>query len=194
VAHFGRFETILGRAAGSVATGDRKLTENREVYLSALRRHRAGDEAGFPWSVPVVASLKVLEFTTPVTFFVGENGSGKSTVLEGIAAGMRAIAVGSVELDKDDTLQAARQFAAVFRFERRQQPRTKLLRVAPVASIRPSRSGQNTTTEGAWPTSRRRFAPSARRIASSPSRADVCTSSRLAMFAHAMSSTNAGPP
>jgi predicted ATPase len=35
--------------------------------------------------------LKVLEFTTPVMFFVGENGSGKSTVLEGIAAGMRAV-------------------------------------------------------------------------------------------------------
>jgi predicted ATPase len=100
--------------------------ENREVYLSALRRHRAGDESGFPWSVPVVASLQALEFTTPVTFLVGENGSGKSTVLEGIAAGMRAIAVGSADLDKDDTLQAARQFAAGFRFERRQQPRTKL--------------------------------------------------------------------
>lgn len=27
-----------------------------------------------------------LEFTTPITFFVGENGSGKSTVLEAIAA------------------------------------------------------------------------------------------------------------
>jgi predicted ATPase len=74
----------------------------------------------------VVASLKALEFTTPVTFFVGENGSGKSTVLEGIAAGMRAIAVDSADLNKDDTLQAARQFAAGFRFERRQRPRTKL--------------------------------------------------------------------
>jgi predicted ATPase len=97
------------------------------MYLSALRRNRAGDDGeGFPWSVPVVASLDALEFTTPVTFFVGENGSGKSTVLEGIAAGMRAIAVGSADLDKDQTLQAARQFAAGFRFERRQQPRTKL--------------------------------------------------------------------
>jgi predicted ATPase len=96
------------------------------MYLSAVRRHRAGDEAGFPWSVPVVAALKVLEFTTPITFFVGENGSGKSTVLEGIAAGMRAVAIGSADLDTDPTLEAARQFAAGFRFERRQQARTKL--------------------------------------------------------------------
>jgi len=74
----------------------------------------------------VVASLEALEFTTPVTFFVGENGSGKSTVLEGIAAGTKAIAVGSADVDKDETLQAARAFAAGYRFERRRQPRTRL--------------------------------------------------------------------
>jgi hypothetical protein len=39
---------------------------------------------------------------------------------------MRAVAVGSSGLDKDDALQPARQFAAGFRFERGQQPRTKL--------------------------------------------------------------------
>jgi predicted ATPase len=95
------------------------------VYLSALRRRRSNDE-GFPWTVPVVAALESLEFDTAVTFFVGENGSGKSTVLEGIAAGMRAIAVGSTDLDKDETLRAARRFASGFRFERRRHPRTKL--------------------------------------------------------------------
>ena len=67
------------------------------MYLSALRRRQTNDE-GFPWNVPV-AALDSLEFDTPVTFFVGENGSGKSTVLEGIAAGMRAIAVGSADID-----------------------------------------------------------------------------------------------
>ena len=95
------------------------------MYLSALRRCRPNDE-GFPWTIPVVAALESLEFDTPVTFFVGENGSGKSTVLEGIAAGMRAIAVGSADIDKDETLRAARRFASAFRFERRRHPRTKL--------------------------------------------------------------------
>ena len=32
-----------------------------------------------------IASLETLEFPSPVTFFVGENGSGKSTMLEAIA-------------------------------------------------------------------------------------------------------------
>jgi predicted ATPase len=95
------------------------------VYLSALRRRRSNDE-GFPWNVPVVAALESLEFDTSVTFFVGENGSGKSRVLEGIAAGMRAIAAGSVDIENDETLRGARRFAAGFRFERRRHPRTKL--------------------------------------------------------------------
>jgi predicted ATPase len=95
------------------------------VYLSALRRRRSNDE-GFPWNVPVVAALESLEFDTSVTFFVGENGSGKSSVLEGIAAGMRAIAAGSVDIENDETLRGARRFAAGLRFERRRHPRTKL--------------------------------------------------------------------
>src|ERR671925_1967252 len=96
------------------------------VYLSTLRRRESHRTDRFPWNVPVVASLDALEFTTPVTFFVGENGSGKSTVLEGIAAGMRAIAVGSADITHDATLVAARRFAAGFRFERRRHPHTKL--------------------------------------------------------------------
>lgn len=42
--------------------------------------------AAFPFSVPAVRTLAPLDLSVPVTFFVGENGSGKSTVLEGIAA------------------------------------------------------------------------------------------------------------
>ncbi len=39
----------------------------------------------YPYALPVLDALPALAFTTPVTFFVGENGSGKSTVLEAIA-------------------------------------------------------------------------------------------------------------
>ena len=96
------------------------------MYLTGLRRRTRRDDTRFPWTIPIVASLEALEFSTPVTFFVGENGSGKSTVLEGIAAGVQAIAVGSADLETDDSLTAAREFAAGFRFERRRRPRAKL--------------------------------------------------------------------
>jgi predicted ATPase len=39
----------------------------------------------FPGTLPLVRNLD-LRFTNAVTFFVGENGSGKSTVMEAIAA------------------------------------------------------------------------------------------------------------
>jgi len=58
--------------------------------------------------VPAVRSLGTLEFGAPVTFFVGENGSGKSTVLEGIAAATALPAVGSDSVDRDATLGAQR--------------------------------------------------------------------------------------
>lgn len=39
----------------------------------------------YPFTVPVLQNQFALNFTTPVTFFVGENGSGKSTILEALA-------------------------------------------------------------------------------------------------------------
>lgn len=47
------------------------------------------DRDEWPLSVPAVAALAEhgLSFTRPVTFLVGENGSGKSTVVEAIAEG-----------------------------------------------------------------------------------------------------------
>ncbi|GAB3615468.1 AAA family ATPase [Okibacterium endophyticum] len=41
----------------------------------------------WPWTVPAVAALigDGVSLTHPVTFLVGENGSGKSTIVEGVA-------------------------------------------------------------------------------------------------------------
>lgn len=39
----------------------------------------------YPFTLPILADGLSLEFTTPVTFFVGENGSGKSSILEALA-------------------------------------------------------------------------------------------------------------
>ncbi|MCF2504282.1 AAA family ATPase [Dyadobacter sp. CY107] len=44
-----------------------------------------GNSSEYPFNIPVLANGLDLEFTSNVTFFVGENGSGKSTILEAIA-------------------------------------------------------------------------------------------------------------
>ncbi|MBI1281081.1 MAG: AAA family ATPase [Anaerolineaceae bacterium] len=63
----------------------------------------------FPFTVPVIRALPDITFTTPVTFLVGENGSGKSTFLEAIASAANSIAVGSDELDRDTSLANVRK-------------------------------------------------------------------------------------
>lgn len=49
-----------------------------------LKEH-AGESDEYPFSLPIVRGLDI-EFASPVTFFVGENGTGKSTLIEAIAA------------------------------------------------------------------------------------------------------------
>jgi predicted ATPase len=46
------------------------------------------DPEVYPFSIPAVRELGVLEPHPDLTFFVGENGAGKSTVLEAIAVGL----------------------------------------------------------------------------------------------------------
>ncbi|HZF67130.1 MAG TPA: AAA family ATPase [Gemmatirosa sp.] len=69
----------------------------------------------FPWNVPAVRALDVLDLNAAVTFFVGENGSGKSTVLEAIAASARLPTVGSASVDHDPTLDQQRALARMLR-------------------------------------------------------------------------------
>jgi len=69
----------------------------------------------FPFSVPVMRSLGKLEFTAPVTFLVGENGTGKSTLLEALACAVGSITVGAESLARDPSLSAVRELAQYIR-------------------------------------------------------------------------------
>jgi len=60
-------------------------------YLRSVQvdPHADIDLDSYPFTIPAVRELGVLEPHPDVTFFVGENGAGKSTVLEAIAAAVR---------------------------------------------------------------------------------------------------------
>ncbi|MCE3607712.1 AAA family ATPase [Massilia sp. P8910] len=58
-----------------------------------LREISIADDAGidfdsYPFTIPAVREMGVIEPHADVTFFVGENGAGKSTILEAIAVAM----------------------------------------------------------------------------------------------------------
>lgn len=46
---------------------------------------KQANRAQYPFCLPIIRNIKKIVFTKPVTFFVGENGTGKSTILEAIA-------------------------------------------------------------------------------------------------------------
>lgn len=54
----------------------------REV---SLNREKVPSFDDYPFSLPVVRNLHTIQFHADVTFLVGENGTGKSTLLEAIA-------------------------------------------------------------------------------------------------------------
>lgn len=55
-------------------------------YLVRLHiKEDAATSVDYPFHLPLIRCLDI-DFTSPVTFFVGENGTGKSTVIEAIAA------------------------------------------------------------------------------------------------------------
>jgi predicted ATPase len=78
----------------------------------------------FPTNLPFVPSLDI-RFTTAVTFFVGENGSGKSTVLEAIATlcGLPATGGGRNELADLRAPGSHGELSAFVRGAFRQRPR-----------------------------------------------------------------------
>src|SRR5687768_17410648 len=84
------------------------------IHLQSVNLEKIDpDQAGkFPFNVPVIQSLPEIDFTVPVTFLVGENGSGKSTFLEAVATAAKMIAVGSDDIDADRTLKSVKSLSA----------------------------------------------------------------------------------
>ena len=103
------------------------------IFVTGVRRRPISeadasvDAEEFPLSLPLIRDLHELAFTTQVTFLVGENDSGKSTLLQGLAVGLGAVAVGGHDLQRDPNLEAARRFAGAFVSTRRRHARTRLL-------------------------------------------------------------------
>jgi predicted ATPase len=66
----------------------KQLTRLKAPYLKRilLEPSRVADWDQYPWSLPIFREREFeLEFTTAITIIVGENGTGKSTLLEGMA-------------------------------------------------------------------------------------------------------------
>ena len=58
------------------------------LQYARIEWDKVEDKDRYPFSLSAVKKLENVKFDKAVTFIVGENGSGKSTILEALAAGM----------------------------------------------------------------------------------------------------------
>ena len=88
----------------------RRVARRRDVrrfgpgpYILGLRWKWSGE--GFPFDVPAVAAVERLSLDAPVLMPAGDNGTGKSTLVEAIAEAMGFAAQGG-ELERSGQLPA----------------------------------------------------------------------------------------
>ncbi len=101
----------------------RAVSERGAPYLRAVSYTPEGVDAGYPFDLEILQAGLHLELGAPVAFLAGENGSGKSTLLESIAMALRCVAIGAHDLERDPTLEPARELAARLRIVRAGSPR-----------------------------------------------------------------------
>jgi predicted ATPase len=76
----------------------------RQIHLPS------GSDRQFPFSLKALKELGTMTFDQPITVFVGENGSGKSTLLKALAIKLNLPAIGSTDLESDDTLDGVKSY------------------------------------------------------------------------------------
>ncbi|MTI49071.1 MAG: heme ABC transporter ATP-binding protein CcmA [Firmicutes bacterium] len=69
----------------------------------------------FPFNIPTIKNLEIIELSSPVTILVGENGSGKSTFLEALASNIGLPSIGGESLEDDMSLSEVRELSKCLR-------------------------------------------------------------------------------
>ena len=79
------------------------MQSNLIVKKISLERDKIKSYDNYPFNIEIVKNFEELNFSSQVTFFVGENGTGKSTFIEAIAVALGLPAEGGTENFKYET-------------------------------------------------------------------------------------------
>jgi predicted ATPase len=81
-----------------------------QVFITKVTKNKSSEDS-YPFAVPTIKNLESLEFSTPITFLVGENGSGKSSFLESLATASECHTIGATDASLDKSLEGAKKLA-----------------------------------------------------------------------------------
>ena len=100
---------------------------NSELMIKriSLERDKIESFDKYPFNIEIVKNFEKLEFTSPVTFFVGENGIGKSTFIEALAVSLGLPAEGGTENFKYQTNNTTSELSNYLRVSKFNRPKTR---------------------------------------------------------------------
>ena len=101
------------------------LDNNLMVKVISLERDRIKSFDQYPFNIEVVKNFHELKFESQVTFFVGENGIGKSTFIEAIAVALGLPAEGGTANFRYETNNTTSVLSEYLRVETINWPKTK---------------------------------------------------------------------
>lgn len=81
------------------------------IYLSKITLPKDKPQR-WPFTIPTINALSELSFDTPVTFIAGDNGTGKSTLVEALAIKLKLPSIGRVDASRDESLKSLRPLAS----------------------------------------------------------------------------------
>lgn len=80
------------------------------IHLKSISKKKTTKDY-YPFNIPLIKQFKEFSFYKEVTIIVGENGSGKSTILEALAVASELPVVGSDSISKDSSLNSAKELS-----------------------------------------------------------------------------------
>lgn len=96
----------------------------QDLFVRGIRLDEDQGERSYPFSIPAVRDIERILFSCPVTFLVGENGSGKSTIVETVAVTAGFNAEGGTKdynFSTEDTTSRLADTAILIRGTRREK-------------------------------------------------------------------------
>ena len=101
------------------------IDSNLIVGNVALLRDEVESFKKYPFNIDVVKNFKELKFNSQVTFFIGENGTGKSTLIEAIAVALGMPAEGGTNNFMYETKNTTSELSEYLRIGVYRRPKTK---------------------------------------------------------------------